>query len=108
MGIAGGWIEASNSIKIYAKTTVCIFSVSPQSRSLFSASLQTFCLIALAYLNMQKYRLFCSLIHQTEAKLKLFSKILLILCCKTHLLIWLTVFKLEKLENLPKCACGIL
>ena len=38
-----------------------IFSVSPQSRSLFSASLQTFCLTARAYLNTQKYGLFCSL-----------------------------------------------
>ena len=38
-----------------------IFSVSPQSRSLFSASFQTSCLTARAYLNMQKYGLFCSL-----------------------------------------------
>ena len=36
-------------------------SVSPQSRSLFSASFQTFCFAARAYLNMQKYGLFCSL-----------------------------------------------
>ena len=34
-----------------------IFSVSPQSRSLFSASFQTFCLTARAYLNTQKYGL---------------------------------------------------
>ena len=41
--------------------------VSPQSRSLFSASLQTFCLTARAYLNTQKYGLFCSLMpaHKT-------------------------------------------
>ena len=32
------------------------FSISPLSRSLFSASFQTFCLTAPAYLNMQKYR----------------------------------------------------
>ena len=32
--------------------------VSPQSRSLFSASFQTFCLSARAYLNTQKYGLF--------------------------------------------------
>ena len=32
-----------------------------QSCSLFSASFQTFCLTARAYLNMQKYGLFCSL-----------------------------------------------
>ena len=40
-----------------------IFSVSPQSRSLFSASFQTFCLTARAYLNTQKYGLFCSLLR---------------------------------------------
>ena len=39
-----------------------IFSVSPQSRSLFSASFQTFCLTARVYLNTQKYGLFCSLV----------------------------------------------
>ena len=36
-------------------------SVSPQSRSLFSASFQTLCLSARAYLNTQKFGLFCSL-----------------------------------------------
>ena len=35
-----------------------IFSVSPQSRSLFSASFQTFCLTARAHLNTQKYGLY--------------------------------------------------
>ena len=35
--------------------------VSPQSRSLLSTSFQTFCLSVLAYLNTQKYGLFCSL-----------------------------------------------
>ena len=45
----------------YAKRTVRIFSVSPQSLSLFSASFQTFCLTACPYLNTQKYGLFCSL-----------------------------------------------
>ena len=35
--------------------------VSPHSRSLFSASFQTFCLTAHDYLNKQKYGLFCSL-----------------------------------------------
>ena len=39
-----------------------IFSVSPQSGSLFSASFQTFCLTVRAYLNTQKYGLFCSLL----------------------------------------------
>ena len=52
-----------------------IFSVSPQSHSPFSASFQTFCLTARAYLNTQKYGLFCSLntvscwrysIHETQ------------------------------------------
>ena len=38
------------------------FSVSPQSHSLFSASFHTFCLTARAYLNTQKYGLFCSLV----------------------------------------------
>ena len=37
------------------------FSVSPQSRSPFSASPQTFCLTVRANLNKQKYGLFCSL-----------------------------------------------
>ena len=36
-------------------------SVSPQSCSLFSASFHTFCVTARAYLNTQKYGLFCSL-----------------------------------------------
>ena len=42
------------------KKTV-FFSVSPQSHSPFSASFQTFCLTARAYLSTQKYGLFCSL-----------------------------------------------
>ena len=37
-------------------------SYSPQSRPLFSASFETFCLTARAYLNTQKYGLFCSLV----------------------------------------------
>ena len=44
-----------------AKRVRRIFSVSPQSQSLVSASFQTFCLTARAYLNTQKYGLFCSL-----------------------------------------------
>ena len=39
-----------------------IFSVSPQSLSMFSASFQTFCLTSRPYLNTQKYGLFCSLV----------------------------------------------
>ena len=45
----------------YSKRTFHNFCVSPQSRSLFSASLQTFCLMVRAYLSTQKYGLFCSL-----------------------------------------------
>ena len=62
MGIACGWEKRVIRTNImYAKWTVHIFSVSPQSRSPFSASFQTFCLTARAYLNTQKYGLFCSL-----------------------------------------------
>ena len=38
------------------------FNVTPQSRSPFSTSLQTFCLTARTYLNMQKFGLFFSLL----------------------------------------------
>ena len=62
----------SKSVKKSVKRGVCVLrarnlrasharSVSPQSRSLFSTSFQTFCLTALAYLNTQKYGPFCSL-----------------------------------------------
>ena len=62
MGIARGWEKRVIRTNVtYAKRTVRIFSVSPQSRSLFSASFQTFCLTARTYLNTQKYGLFCSL-----------------------------------------------
>ena len=40
-----------------------------QSRSLFSASFQTFCLTVRAYLNAQKYGLFCSLDSSYETSL---------------------------------------
>ena len=43
------------------KKNDCIFSVSPQSRSLFSTSFQTLCFTARTYLNTQKYGLSCSL-----------------------------------------------
>ena len=62
MGIAHGWEKRVIRTNItYAKRTVCIFSVCPQSRSLFSASFHTFCLTARAYLNTQKCELFCRL-----------------------------------------------
>ena len=54
----------SRSVKKSGKRGVRVLracSVSPQSRSLISASFQTFCLTARAYLNTQKYGLFCSL-----------------------------------------------
>ena len=63
MGIARGWEKRVIRTKItYAKRTVRIFSVSPQSLSMFSASFQTFCLTSRPYLNTQKYGLFCSLV----------------------------------------------
>ena len=63
MGIARGWEKRVIWTNItYAKRTVRIFGVSPQSGSMFSASFQTFCLTARAYFNTQKYGLFCSLI----------------------------------------------
>ena len=47
MGIARGWEKQVIRTNLtYEKRTVRIFSVSPQSRSLFSASFQTFCLTA--------------------------------------------------------------
>ena len=58
MGIARGWEK--RVLNSNEKRTVRIFSVSPQSCSLFSASFQTFCWTARAYLNTQKYGLFCS------------------------------------------------
>ena len=55
----GKWVIRTNIT--YAKRTVRIFRFSPQSHSPFSASFQTFRLTARAYLNTQKYGLFCSL-----------------------------------------------
>ena len=49
MGIARGWERRVIWTNItYAKRTVRIFTVSPQSRSLSSAPFQTFCFTALA------------------------------------------------------------
>ena len=47
-----------------------IFSASSQSRSLVSTSFQTFCLTIRAYLNTQKYGLFCSLATERITNLK--------------------------------------
>ena len=44
-----------------------IFRVFPQSRSLISASFQTFCLTARGYLNTQKQGLFCSLLSLAKS-----------------------------------------
>ena len=52
--------RASHAHRARKKAKHPIFSVSPQSHSPFSASFQTFCLTARAYLNTQKYGLFCS------------------------------------------------
>ena len=56
-------------------------NVSPQSRSLFSASFQTFCLTARAYLNTQKYGLFCSLKQSQRSQLGVCVLLLALLCC---------------------------
>ena len=50
-------LRARNARASYARERKNIFSVSSQSRSLFSASFQTFGLTARAYLNTQKYGL---------------------------------------------------
>ena len=44
-----------------------IFRVFPQSRSLISASFQTFCLTARGYLNTLKQGLFCSLLSLAKS-----------------------------------------
>ena len=46
-----------------------IFSVSTEYHSPFSSSIQTFCLTARAYLNKQKYGLFCGLGNSSIAAL---------------------------------------
>ena len=71
MGIDRGWEKRVIRTKItYAKQTVRIFSVSPQSRSLFSASFQTFRCTARSYLNTQNYGLFCGLSIQMRSSLE--------------------------------------
>ena len=52
----------SKSVKKSVKRGVRVLGSLP-SLALFSASFQTFCLTARAYLNAQKYGLFCSLIR---------------------------------------------
>ena len=52
--------SARTSHALREKKTVFLASL-PRSRSMFSATFQTFCLTARAYLNTQKYGLFCSL-----------------------------------------------
>ena len=56
-----GHVRREKKNRLSVLHTMSIFSVSPQSHSPFSASFQTFCLTARAYLNKQKYGLFCSL-----------------------------------------------
>ena len=60
MGIARGWEKRIIQTKITYATPVRIFSASPQSRSLFSALFQAFCLTVRANVKTQKYGLFCS------------------------------------------------
>ena len=66
----GSFLKISKEIgKACRKSLTCearepntpVLASLPRSRSLFSASFQTFCLTARAYLNTQKYGLFCSL-----------------------------------------------
>ena len=57
--IGNAWLKSRTRAKRASLTRPPV--VSPQSRSLFSASFQTFCLTAHAYLNTQKYGLFYSL-----------------------------------------------
>ena len=49
-------------------------SVSAQSRSLFSASFQTFCLTVRAYLNTQKYQSIRTVLHSTSATTASYSR----------------------------------
>ena len=57
--------QRKNSVRVSrarsSRVSARIFIFSPQARSLFSDSLQNFCLTVRAYLNRQKYGLFCSL-----------------------------------------------
>ena len=65
----------AKSVKKSVKRAVRVLTSLPRSRSLFSASLQTFCqcLTSRAYLNTQKYGLFRSLgVHTTPAKFSTF------------------------------------
>ena len=55
--IGKAWRKSLTRAKLASLTR----PTAPQSRSLFSASFQTFCLTARAYLNKQKYGLCCSL-----------------------------------------------
>ena len=62
--VVGFFLKISKEIgKAWRKSITCAKreKKKTQSHSLFSASFQTFCLTARAYLNTQKYGLFCSL-----------------------------------------------
>ena len=60
--LQNGRVFFLKSVKKSVKRGVRILASLP-SLALFSASFQTFCLTARAYLNAQKYGLFCSLIE---------------------------------------------
>ena len=53
--------SVKRGVRVLRARTSHARSISPQSHSLVSASFQTFCLTARAYLTTQKYRLFRSL-----------------------------------------------
>ena len=59
--IGKAWRKSCTRARQEKKKTTIRGSVSPQARSLCSASFQTFCLTARPYLNIQKYELFCCL-----------------------------------------------
>ena len=63
----------SKSFALDCKTVGFFLKINKEiGNSLFSASFQTFCLTARAYLNTQKYGLFCSLVsHKPKIALQI-------------------------------------
>ena len=72
-----GWLalcHSQMSLHDYKEAEKSALKGTAQSRSLFSALFQTFCLTARAYLNTQKYGLFCSLsIHGLKKQIPHYS-----------------------------------
>ena len=79
--IERAWESREREREREKKKNDCIFSVSPQSRSLFSASFQTLCFTARTYLNTQKYGLFCSLARLRSIAAIVFWFCLISYCC---------------------------